>query len=175
MTGWNWMHVYTLAWVTKMFKHVCGLPRYSEVGRGYPRYIYSKCGRGWIAWMSNNLVPLVCSKSSQMNQYRSTVSLLCGVHSMYTANYLFSATHFEHPFTQLTILPCCQSDMSSDVQSALQLQQLNDYTSVVTLTAVIYDYTLTFSGEVDYIWHRPWTCVSTMFVLIRYIGLCWAM
>ncbi|KAF8130139.1 hypothetical protein EV363DRAFT_1262895 [Boletus edulis] len=64
--------------------------------------------------------------------------------------------------------------MSSDVQPALQLQQLNDHTSVVTLTAVIYDYTLTFSGEVDYIWHKPWTCVSTMFVLVRYIGLCWA-
>ncbi|KAF8552127.1 hypothetical protein OG21DRAFT_176184 [Imleria badia] len=41
-------------------------------------------------------------------------------------------------------------------------------------SAVIYDYVLTFSREVDYIWHRPWTLVSTMFVLVRYLGLSWA-
>jgi len=40
------------------------------------------------------------------------------------------------------------------------------------VTAVTYDYVLTFSREVHYIWHRPWTWVSTMFLLVRYVGLC---
>ncbi|KAF8552657.1 hypothetical protein OG21DRAFT_100709 [Imleria badia] len=48
-------------------------------------------------------------------------------------------------------------------------------TAVVIITAVIYDYSLTLSREIDYVWSRPWTRVSTMFVLVRYVGLCWAM
>ncbi|KAF8435744.1 hypothetical protein L210DRAFT_2505713 [Boletus edulis BED1] len=32
---------------------------------------------------------------------------------------------------------------------------------------------LTFSKEIDYIWCRPWTLVSTLFVVVRYIGFCW--
>ncbi|KAF8452900.1 hypothetical protein L210DRAFT_3755841 [Boletus edulis BED1] len=65
--------------------------------------------------------------------------------------------------------------MSSDIQSALELIVLNNYLSVLTVTAVVYDYILTFSREVEYIWLRPWTWVSTMFVVVRYIGLCWIM
>ncbi|KAF8428922.1 hypothetical protein L210DRAFT_951277 [Boletus edulis BED1] len=64
--------------------------------------------------------------------------------------------------------------MSSDLQSAVELIRLNDYTTVMIVAAVTYDYCLTFSREVDYIWCRSWTWVSTIFVLVRYIGLCWA-
>ncbi|KAF8452718.1 hypothetical protein L210DRAFT_2053440 [Boletus edulis BED1] len=60
--------------------------------------------------------------------------------------------------------------MSSDVQSALTFLQLNDYISLVIATAVIYDYFLTISNEVAYIWKRPWTIVSTLFLLVRYVG-----
>ncbi|KAF8427616.1 hypothetical protein L210DRAFT_3135880 [Boletus edulis BED1] len=28
---------------------------------------------------------------------------------------------------------------------------------------------------IEYVWCRPWTWVSTMFVIVRYIGLCWVM
>jgi len=45
----------------------------------------------------------------------------------------------------------------------------------MALSAVGYDYILTFSREVEYIWCRRWSWVSTMFVLVRYLGLCWAM
>jgi len=51
---------------------------------------------------------------------------------------------------------------------------MNEYVSLTILTAVIYDYVLMFSREMDYVWHRPWTWVSTMFVLVRYLGLSWA-
>ncbi|KAF8119664.1 hypothetical protein EV363DRAFT_1196382 [Boletus edulis] len=63
--------------------------------------------------------------------------------------------------------------MSSDVQSTLQLLVLNNYLSLVIVTAVVYDYVLAFSGEVEYVWCRSWSWVSTMFVVVRYIGLYW--
>jgi len=50
---------------------------------------------------------------------------------------------------------------------------MNDCVSFMIITAVIYDYVLTFSREIDYVWHRPWTWVSTIFVLVRYLGLSW--
>ncbi|KAN0092754.1 hypothetical protein V8E55_003538 [Tylopilus felleus] len=45
---------------------------------------------------------------------------------------------------------------------------------VVIITVVGYDYFLTLSQEIDYVWLRPWTWVSTLFVIVRYVGLCWA-
>ncbi|KAN0080104.1 hypothetical protein V8E55_009670 [Tylopilus felleus] len=64
--------------------------------------------------------------------------------------------------------------MSSSLQSALESLQWDNYTSLVVPTVVIYDYLLVFAREVHYVWHRPWTWVSTMFIVIRYIGLSWA-
>ncbi|KAI9571036.1 hypothetical protein HD554DRAFT_240241 [Boletus coccyginus] len=61
--------------------------------------------------------------------------------------------------------------MSSDLQSTLEFLQMSDYVSVAIVTAVLYDYVLTFSREVHYVWHRPWTSVSTLFVLVRCLGL----
>ncbi|KAF8119661.1 hypothetical protein EV363DRAFT_1440672 [Boletus edulis] len=63
--------------------------------------------------------------------------------------------------------------MSSDIQYTLQLLVLNNYLALAGVTAVVYDYALTFSREVEYIWCRPWSWVSTMFVLVRYTGLYW--
>ncbi|KAF8446340.1 hypothetical protein L210DRAFT_2971433 [Boletus edulis BED1] len=42
--------------------------------------------------------------------------------------------------------------MSSDIQSTLELLVLNNYLSLAIVTAVIYDYILTFSREIEYIW-----------------------
>jgi len=64
--------------------------------------------------------------------------------------------------------------MTSDLQSAVELLRTNDYVSLIILTAILYDYVLMFSREVDYIWHKPWSWVSTMYVLVRYCGLSWA-
>ncbi|KAF8125332.1 hypothetical protein EV363DRAFT_638843 [Boletus edulis] len=63
--------------------------------------------------------------------------------------------------------------MSSDLQSLLEPVVLSNYLTFVVITAVVYDYVLTFSREIEYIWCKPWTRVSAMFVVIRYIGLCW--
>jgi len=62
--------------------------------------------------------------------------------------------------------------MASSPQSIMASLQQGDYTTLVVLTAVGYDYILTFSREVEYIWNKPWTSVSTFFVLVRYFGLC---
>ncbi|KAF8558534.1 hypothetical protein OG21DRAFT_1068401 [Imleria badia] len=64
--------------------------------------------------------------------------------------------------------------MSSGIQSALEQLRSNDYISLAIITAVSYDYCLTFSKEVTYIWQRPWTWVSTLFLLIRYGGCLFA-
>ncbi|KAN0094339.1 hypothetical protein V8E55_002626 [Tylopilus felleus] len=64
--------------------------------------------------------------------------------------------------------------MTSALQSFLELVQLSDYASVAVFTALGYDYILTFSREVEYIWCQRWTWVSTTFLLTRYLGLCWA-
>ncbi|KAF8554013.1 hypothetical protein OG21DRAFT_1497329 [Imleria badia] len=61
--------------------------------------------------------------------------------------------------------------MSSSPQSALTGLQQNDYVTLAILTAVGYDYVLTFSNEIEYIWTKPWTWVSTLFILVRYVGL----
>ncbi|KAF8126715.1 hypothetical protein EV363DRAFT_1173759 [Boletus edulis] len=63
--------------------------------------------------------------------------------------------------------------MSSNIQTTLELLVLNNYVSLIIVTAASYDYILTFSREIEYIWSRPWTWISTMFVVVRYIGLCW--
>ncbi|KAN0080120.1 hypothetical protein V8E55_009686 [Tylopilus felleus] len=54
--------------------------------------------------------------------------------------------------------------MSSTLQNVLEILQWNNYTSL-----------LVFAREVNYVWHRPWTWVSTLFVVIRYIGLSYTM
>ncbi|KAF8125313.1 hypothetical protein EV363DRAFT_1104055, partial [Boletus edulis] len=63
--------------------------------------------------------------------------------------------------------------MSSDLQSVLELIVLNNYVSLVIVVPAIYDYILTFSREIDYVWCKHWTWVSTMFIVVRYIGFCW--
>ncbi|KAF8122286.1 hypothetical protein EV363DRAFT_1106998, partial [Boletus edulis] len=63
--------------------------------------------------------------------------------------------------------------MSSDIQTTLELLVINNYLSLASIGVVVYDYILTFSREIEYIWSRPWTWVSTMFVVVRYVGLCW--
>ncbi|KAF8124714.1 hypothetical protein EV363DRAFT_1435185 [Boletus edulis] len=62
--------------------------------------------------------------------------------------------------------------MSAALQSALTTIQQNDYLTLAAIIAAAYDYVLTFSKEIEYIWSKPWTWVSTLFILVRYVGLC---
>ncbi|KAI9459539.1 hypothetical protein HD554DRAFT_2136627 [Boletus coccyginus] len=61
--------------------------------------------------------------------------------------------------------------MSAALQSELTSLQQNNYVSLAMLVAAAYDYVLTFSDEIEYIWTKPWTWVSTLFILVRYVGL----
>ncbi|KIJ64809.1 hypothetical protein HYDPIDRAFT_28171 [Hydnomerulius pinastri MD-312] len=61
--------------------------------------------------------------------------------------------------------------MASAPQSILATLQVSDYMSVMIATAVVYDYILTFPAEVEHIWKRPWTSMSVMFFVLRYVGV----
>ncbi|KAF8558549.1 hypothetical protein OG21DRAFT_1070684 [Imleria badia] len=61
--------------------------------------------------------------------------------------------------------------MSDDLQSLVAGLQLTNYISIATTTAIVYDYFITLPKEIRYVWDRPWTRVSTLFVVVRYIGL----
>ncbi|KAF8558598.1 hypothetical protein OG21DRAFT_1493819 [Imleria badia] len=60
--------------------------------------------------------------------------------------------------------------MSSQLQSAVSSIVNNNYATV--LTAIGYDYILTISYEIEYVWNKPRGWVSILFVLVRYFGLC---
>ncbi|KAI9570989.1 hypothetical protein HD554DRAFT_233238 [Boletus coccyginus] len=63
--------------------------------------------------------------------------------------------------------------MSSDedLQSVVAALRFNNYISLVIATAVTYDYIITFPEEIYYIWSKPWSSVSAMFFVVRYMGL----
>ncbi|KIJ61609.1 hypothetical protein HYDPIDRAFT_189505 [Hydnomerulius pinastri MD-312] len=65
--------------------------------------------------------------------------------------------------------------MASDAVSEYAALQLNDYLSVGILAAISYNYVLTFLQEIEYVWLRPWTSMSTMFLVVRYLGLSMAL
>ncbi|KAF8122305.1 hypothetical protein EV363DRAFT_1182854 [Boletus edulis] len=62
---------------------------------------------------------------------------------------------------------------ASDLLSALESIRVDNCVSLVIVTAIVYDYILNFSREVEYIWCKPWTSITAMYVLVRYIGLYW--
>ncbi|KAF9233817.1 hypothetical protein BU15DRAFT_79740 [Melanogaster broomeanus] len=61
--------------------------------------------------------------------------------------------------------------MTSNPKSIPLPIQVNDYISVAWVTVISHDYILTFSDEVEYVWNRPWTLVSVMYLVLRYLGL----
>ncbi|KAI9567626.1 hypothetical protein HD554DRAFT_2314622, partial [Boletus coccyginus] len=61
--------------------------------------------------------------------------------------------------------------MSTSLEVFLESLDLNNYMSLAIVTAVVYDYALTFSSEIEHIWKRRWTWVSSAFLLVRYCGL----
>lgn len=47
----------------------------------------------------------------------------------------------------------------------------NDNISVVTITLITYDYILLLEKEIKYVWKRPWTPMSCLYLVVRYLGL----
>ncbi|KAF8125267.1 hypothetical protein EV363DRAFT_1586406 [Boletus edulis] len=57
------------------------------------------------------------------------------------------------------------------MSAMLETFQLLDYMLVAGTAIVCYDYILTFPREVELIWMKPWSRMSTLFVMLRYVGL----
>ncbi|KAG2143817.1 uncharacterized protein EDB93DRAFT_571093 [Suillus bovinus] len=47
----------------------------------------------------------------------------------------------------------------------------NDYISVITITVVSYEYLLHLDKEIKYVWQRPWSPMSYLYLVVRYLGL----
>ncbi|OAX35187.1 hypothetical protein K503DRAFT_858764 [Rhizopogon vinicolor AM-OR11-026] len=47
----------------------------------------------------------------------------------------------------------------------------NNYTSVVILTLVSYEYLLLLEKEVKYVWKRRWSLMTCLYLIVRYLGL----
>ncbi|KAF8136934.1 hypothetical protein EV363DRAFT_1315936 [Boletus edulis] len=60
--------------------------------------------------------------------------------------------------------------MSSDLQSALENLVQNNYQSSIPIL-LHFHFIANYFTKVEYVWRRPWSWVSTMFVLVRYVGL----
>ncbi|KAG2137664.1 hypothetical protein BD769DRAFT_1637996 [Suillus cothurnatus] len=47
----------------------------------------------------------------------------------------------------------------------------NDNISVATITLISYDYLLLLDKEIQYVWKRPWSRMSILYLIVRYFGL----
>ncbi|KAG1808811.1 hypothetical protein EV424DRAFT_192189 [Suillus variegatus] len=47
----------------------------------------------------------------------------------------------------------------------------NNYLSVALITLVSYEYLLLLDKEVRYVWKRPWSLMSCLYLIVRYFGL----
>ncbi|KAH7910402.1 hypothetical protein BJ138DRAFT_111713 [Hygrophoropsis aurantiaca] len=57
----------------------------------------------------------------------------------------------------------------SSVSSALELVDINNYFSIVTV--LLYDYLLSLSKEVELVWRRSFSTMSFLYFIVRYFGL----
>jgi len=43
------------------------------------------------------------------------------------------------------------------------------YLDVAAAVLMLYDYSLTFRDEIEYIWKRPWSLIRILFTITRYL------
>ncbi|KAG1771093.1 hypothetical protein EV702DRAFT_660855 [Suillus placidus] len=56
-------------------------------------------------------------------------------------------------------------------QDAVAGLRWNNNISVVTITLISYEYFLLLDKEVKYVWKRPWSPMSYLYLIVRYLGL----
>ncbi|KAG2126597.1 hypothetical protein DEU56DRAFT_915984 [Suillus clintonianus] len=56
-------------------------------------------------------------------------------------------------------------------QPALASLQVSDYLSLTASVVVTYDFLLLLGREVELVWKRPWSLMSSLYVVVRYLGL----
>ncbi|KAG1800446.1 uncharacterized protein HD556DRAFT_1524973 [Suillus plorans] len=60
--------------------------------------------------------------------------------------------------------------MSSTATAAADVLSSFSYAQIAVAVAVLYDHSLTFAREIDYIWRRPPSIVAALYLLDRYLG-----
>ncbi|KAG2033849.1 hypothetical protein BDR03DRAFT_653387 [Suillus americanus] len=63
------------------------------------------------------------------------------------------------------------SRSSISEQDAVFGLRWNDYISLATITLISYEYLLLLDKEVTYVWKRPWSPMSYLYLIVRYLGL----
>ncbi|KAG2144257.1 hypothetical protein DEU56DRAFT_910612 [Suillus clintonianus] len=61
--------------------------------------------------------------------------------------------------------------MSEQLQEAIIGLRWNDSISVALFTVMSYEYLLLLDKEVKYVWKRPWSLMSCLYLVVRYLGL----
>lgn len=56
-------------------------------------------------------------------------------------------------------------------QEAVADLRWNDNVAVATITLISYEYLLLLHKEVQYVWKRPWSLMSCLYLVVRYLGL----
>ncbi|KAG1747984.1 uncharacterized protein EDB91DRAFT_52889 [Suillus paluster] len=56
-------------------------------------------------------------------------------------------------------------------QEAVAALHWNNNISVATITLICYEYFLLLDKEVMYVWKRPWSLMSCLYLIVRYFGL----
>ncbi|OJA16923.1 hypothetical protein AZE42_10240 [Rhizopogon vesiculosus] len=62
-------------------------------------------------------------------------------------------------------------DNSPDWWPILQAIQLSNCCSIAAVAIVWYDYSLLFTREVNHVWRAPWSFMSSLYVVARYLGM----
>ncbi|KAG1860638.1 hypothetical protein DFJ58DRAFT_269102 [Suillus subalutaceus] len=61
--------------------------------------------------------------------------------------------------------------MSESEQEAIAGLRWNDSISVALFTVMSYEYLLLLDKEIKYVWKRPWSVMSCLYLVVRYLGL----
>lgn len=61
--------------------------------------------------------------------------------------------------------------MSEQLEHNIVGIRWNDIVSVVLFTVMFYEYSLLFDKELKYVWNRPWSLMSCLYLVVRYLGL----
>ncbi|OJA12811.1 hypothetical protein AZE42_09581 [Rhizopogon vesiculosus] len=61
--------------------------------------------------------------------------------------------------------------MAEQLKETVNNLRWNNYTSVAVFTLMSYDYLLLLEKEVKYVWKRQWSVMSSLYLVVRYLGL----
>ncbi|KAG1857395.1 hypothetical protein DFJ58DRAFT_783605, partial [Suillus subalutaceus] len=59
----------------------------------------------------------------------------------------------------------------SELDAAVYGVRWNDYISLATITLISYEYLLLLDKEITYVWKRPWSPMTFLYLIVRYLGL----